>query len=294
MDAPAAIAPPSPVLLRSPALSHVPHAFTTRLGGVSQGPYASLNFGSPNDLPDAQRDTRENIERNLRLVLRELACEHRTLAQLHQVHGAHIVQVPANTDSLANSLADSPAPSPDRYGTCAQGDALLTHHPHSHVGVRIADCAPVLLATADGSVVAAIHAGWRGLVAGVVQRTAIALQAHAPGTKVLAAVGPCLGPLASEMGEDVAQQILAATQQCAGHASGVLLAQRSDRGRPLIDLVRAITLHLHASGVAAVDTSCHACTASDSSRFFSHRRDAGRTGRMLALIGPAPSRSPAC
>lgn len=290
MDAPAAIAPPTPLLLRSPALAHVPHAFTTRLGGVSQGPYASLNFGSPNDLPDAQRDTRENIERNLRLVLRELACEHRTLAQLHQVHGAHIVQVPANTDSPANS----PSASPDRYGTCAQGDALLTAHDQSLVGVRIADCAPVLLATADGSVVAAIHAGWRGLVAGIVQRTAIALQAHAPGANVVAAIGPCLGPLASEMGEDVAQQILAATQHCAGHANGVLLAQRSERGRPLIDLVRAITLHLHASGVATVDTSCHACTASDASRFFSHRRDAGRTGRMLALIGPAQPRSPAC
>jgi polyphenol oxidase len=275
-----------PVLLQSAALAHVPHAFTTRQGGMSQGPYASLNFGSPNTLPPDERDTRSNIEANIQLVLQALHCERRTLSQLHQVHGSQVVHV-------SPTARDDGMP-PDRYGTCVQGDALFTTDPTALVGVRIADCAPVLLATADGSAVAAIHAGWRGLVAGVVQRTARALQASAPGLPVVAAIGPCLGALASEMGEDVAQQILEATERCAGHAHGVLLAQRSERGRPLIDLVRAITLHLHASGVATVDISCHACTASDASRFFSHRRDAGHTGRMLALIGPAPSRSPAC
>jgi polyphenol oxidase len=268
---------PTPVLLTSPLLGHVPHAFTTRQGGFSTGAYASLNFGSPNTLPQSERDSRETIERNLRLVLAKLGCEHRTLSQLHQVHGAHIVQVPAGDVNAT----------PDRYGTCAQGDALITAERASLVGVRVADCGPILVASEDGSLVAAIHAGWRGVVAGILHHTVVAMRAQRPNARFVAAIGPCLGADASEMGEDVAQEILAATQRFSGTAQGVLLNTRSENDRPLVDLVHAMTLQLRAAGVAEIDTSCHACTASDASRFFSHRRDAGHTGRMLALIGPA-------
>lgn len=235
-----------------------------------------MNFGSPGDVPAHERDSREHVAENVRRVLAAIGCDGRRLCQLHQVHGSRVHVVHAEHGA-------------DCFGTREQGDALVCAASAMCVGVRVADCGPVLLATRDGRVVAAVHAGWRGVVAGVLVESVRAMRGLAPREAIVAAIGPCLGAQASEMGEDVAATICEATRTWAGTDDGLVLAERSARGRPLVDLVCAMRLQLLAAGVREVDTSCHACTASDASRFFSHRREAGRTGRMLAVVGPAAS-----
>jgi YfiH family protein len=293
-------------MLQSAVLAHVPHAFTTRLGGVSAGPYASLNFGSPNDLPTSERDPVVNVESNVQRVFAALACSHRTLAQVHQVHGSNVL-------TLACKASDgSTRGDVDPQGKTVQADAIVTDDPSLLLGVRVADCGPVLLATADGSVVASVHAGWRGVVAGVLPATVANMQklhasrvragvSSASGGGLIAAIGPCLSAREFEVGEDVREEIERATKMhldSGKHARDIeapefqslTLTERSTRNRPLVDLVRCMNLQLRAHGVRQVDESCHACTAGDAKRFFSHRRDAGRTGRMLAVIGPAQSK----
>lgn len=244
----------------------VPHAFTTRRGGVSSGPFASLNFGNPGELPIDQRDPRANIDANIRAVLAAIGCSGRELVEVHQVHGCAVHTVPDEGPAHAG-------PNDTR------ADALITTDRGRVIGVRVADCVPVLLAAPDGRVVAAVHAGWRGVVSGVVTRAVGAMRARgAEPAAICAAIGPCIGPEHFEVGDEV----VAAFQK-----PGLLNAARprpSPAGRTLLDLPAAIAAQLASAGVKSIET-LDRCTVSDPELFFSHRRDRGLTGRMLALIG---------
>jgi len=186
------------------------------------------------------------------------------VASLRQVHGA-----------LVHRLGVEP-PGPE---TC--GDALVSDRPGHLLLVRTADCVPILLSSSDGRRVAAVHAGWRGLVAGVVPAALEALGEAA----CLAAVGPCLSLARFEVGPEVARAFASA---------GLADAVRADGpGRPHVDLRLAARLQLERGGATAVDVSDR-CTWDDP-ELFSHRRDVthgGRssTGRLGALIAPRARR----
>jgi YfiH family protein len=225
----------------------VPHLFTTRRGGAA----GDFDLGGPLD---------DGREERLGLLLGRRA----PVMRLAQVHGATVVDV-----------GDDPWPDPP-----PAGDALVTWRADRLLMVRTADCVPVLLARADGRAVAAVHAGWRGLLAGVLPAAVAALGEGA----AIAAVGPCLSPGRFEVGEEVAAGFV---QAGLGEA---VLAPDGTTGRPRVDLRRAAWLQLQRAGVTEVDL-CDRCTWEHGDEFFSYRRDVthgGRpsTGSLGAVVTP--------
>lgn len=263
---------PSPVVLRSAVLDAwgVPHCFTTRVGGYSAGVFATLNFGNPSELPvgDARRDPPETIARNIELVMRAMGTQGREVVQVHQVHGdgVHVVRVGEATHATA--------------GVTTKADAIVTDDPGRMACVRVADCAPVLIAgRSRGGVVgvAAVHAGWRGCVARVAERAIERIRAMGA-AEFAAAVGPCIGPAAFEVGGEVAGAFRAR------FGEGTMLVRERAGGKFDVDLAGALREELQAAGARDVDV-LGLCTVSDAARFFSHRRERGMTGRMAGFVG---------
>lgn len=254
-----------PVLLRSSVLS-VPHAFSTRAGGVSRGPFASLNLGNPNPVPGGHaRDPVANMDENFRRITHAIGCEGREIVQVYQVHGgaAHVVHRGAPTHTGPGDT---------------RADAIVTDDPGRVLCVRVADCAPVLIASGDGRVVAAVHAGWRGVIANVTT-AAIAEMAKLGAQNLSAAVGPCISLENFEVGPEVAAEFL----RVFGDDAPVRPSPRSDEKKH-IDLKACLERQLRAAGVERVEVLPH-CTVRDRELFYSHRRDEGLTGRMGAFIG---------
>ncbi len=245
-------------LLRARA---VRHAFSTRIGGVSTGPFATLNVAvGPGDEPDA-------VAENLRRFAARMEVDPDSLFQTSQVHGATVRTVAASDDRLAVVREEA--------------DALVAHDPAIAVGIRTADCVPILLHDGKTGSVAAVHAGWRGVVSGVVQASVATLALRArSAADIVAAIGPSIGACCFEVGDDVADAI-----ESAAPADGVVLRDRGPK--PYVDLRRAVRLQLRALGVAdASIEDVPGCTRCDATRFFSHRRDGARSGRLLAAIAP--------
>ncbi len=234
-----------------PVPAGVRAAFTLRTGGASLPPFGSLNLGA--HVGDARAAVAEN-RRLVRLQL-ELPAEP---AWLEQVHGTAVCDL----DAVA------------RAAPRAGADAVLTRRAGNVCVVQVADCLPVLLADRDGTAVAAVHAGWRGLAAGVLE-AALAGLAIEP-QRLLAWLGPAIGREHFEVGDEVRAALLA---QDPG-ATAAFTA--NSRGRWQADLVALARRRLSAHGVTAVYGG-HWCTYADPARFFSYRRD-GRCGRMAALI----------
>jgi YfiH family protein len=221
-------------------------AFTTRLGGVSTGPFESLNLAILNgDRPD---DVRENRHR----LAATLALRPQSVLIGRQVHGAELAR---------HDAAPTPSAYADPGPDLPQVDGQVTSRPGLAPLVMVADCLPVALVGAGG--VAMLHCGWRGLSAGIVRRGAEAVQARA------AAIGPGIGPCCYEVGEEV----LAAFE---GLGDGV-----SDG--PMLDLHQVARRLLDRAGVADVVAS-ELCTSCNPELFYSHRRDGARTGRQAGLV----------
>ena len=237
------------------------HAFFTREGGVSEGPFASLNF-SP-----AGGDDPERIQLNRALAAASLGVEPERLLVASQVHGVTVL--PVDDASRATEVAQREA------------DALLARPGVTPLacGVRVADCVPVLLGDQVSGAVAAVHAGWRGAVGGILTATVARLrELSGPGARLLAAVGPHMSGAAFEIGDEVAVQLEAA-------APGQPVVVRSPGQRAHGDLRRLVSWQLAQAGVAHVDHLA-GCTFSEPTRFFSYRRDGARSGRHLAAIVP--------
>lgn len=235
-----------------PAPSNVKAFFTTRAGGVSTGAFASLNLGR------SAGDTPEAVNENRRRVVARLP---RSPAWLSQVHGARVVDAAV---AIASQTPES-------------ADAAFADTVDTPCAVMVADCLPVLFCDEGGTVVAAAHAGWRGLAAGVLEATVAAMKV--PPKNVLAWLGPAIGPEAFEVGEDV---LRAFVSQDAGAATAFRTRGDEFPGKYFADLFALARLRLERAGVARVSGG-GVCTASDAARFFSYRRD-GKTGRMAALI----------
>jgi YfiH family protein len=251
---------------RSPRLAEagVPHAFSTRLGGVSPEPFASLNLGST--ISPTLSDDPAHVRENYRRLLTAMGCQTRQWVYVHQIHG--------------NAVAD--AREGDSFECGQFADAIVSDDVTRIISVRTADCVPILLADQRGRAVATVHAGWRGVIAGAVPSAITRLKENfdIPPENILAAIGPCIGPEAFEVGPEVLTEFSTAFGADAP-------IRRADTGKGFVDLPAAIRIQLTAAGVPAdcIDASDR-CTVRDADEFFSHRRDAGRTGRMAALIGP--------
>ncbi len=229
-----------------PAPVNVRALITTRSGGVSTGPFASMNLGQRID------DDIQSVRVN-RAALRDIL--HAEPRWLLQVHGAQVVDA-------------------DQIQQPVEGDAAVARNPGSVCTVMVADCLPVLLTDRAGSVVAAAHAGWRGLAAGVLENTIRTM--GTTGDELLAYLGPAIGPSAFEVGADVRDVFLARSAD----AASAFVAHKP--GKWLADLFALARQRLRASGVTQIYGG-GLCTYTDSRRFFSHRRDKV-TGRMAALI----------
>lgn len=242
---------PDLILPDWPAPGRIHAAFTLRTAGISRPPFESFNIASHvGDDPRAVAENRRRLRERLALPAEP--------AWLQQVHGHRVVDLDA--DGSSDSLGPA--------------DAAVTRAAGRVCAIQVADCMPVLLAAADGSVVGAAHAGWRGLAGDVLEATVLAMGAPADG--LLAWLGPAIGQAHFEVGEEVRAALLAAD---AG-ASAAFTANA--RGRWQCDLYTLARRRLAALGV----TSIHGggwCTYAEPGRFFSYRRD-GRCGRMAALI----------
>lgn len=235
-----------------PAPQGVHAAFTLRGGGVSAAPFDSLNLGE--HIGDAAAAVAENRQR-VRTALK-LPAEP---AWLKQVHGTRVIDL----DELEMHAAE-----------LAIADAALARHSGRVCVVQVADCLPVLIAARDGSAVAAAHAGWRGLAAGVLEVAVRALGVPAQG--LMAWIGPGIGAAHFEVGEEVREAFLALDT-----AAGAAFV-RNARGRWQCDLARLARQRLAALGLQAVFGG-ELCTYADPARFYSYRRQ-GRCGRSAALI----------
>lgn len=249
-----------------PAPTRVRTLLTTRTGGVSVAPYASLNLGDHvGDDPLAVAENRQ------RLALRLPASP----CWLQQVHGTTVV------DAAAVSSGD-----------VAVADAAFARVPGAVCAVMTADCLPVLLCDRAGSVVAAAHAGWRGLQAGVLERTVTAMAV--PGERLLAYLGPAIGGEAFEVGDDVRGAFVGAHDDAAVAFIPAPTARQPEveglGGQParplsggwLADIYLLARQSLRRAGVDAVYGGGY-CTVREAKRFFSYRRDQV-TGRMASLI----------
>jgi len=236
-----------------PAPEQVCAAATTRAGGVSSGSWSSLNLGQHvGDHPQAVADNRGLLEARLQLPSAPL--------WLDQVHGKCVVDANA-------------------WHAGVQADGCLTQRPGNVCAVMSADCLPVLLCDRGGRAVAALHGGWRGLAAGVLDTGVAAFAKRGfAATELLAWLGPAIGVDAYEVGEEVHK---------AFHRDEELAAFRTNsRGRWQMGLAALARARLAALGVSAVYGG-GLCTHSDADRFFSHRRD-GTCGRQAALIWLQP------
>ena len=260
-------------------------AFTTlRSGpGVSVAPFDRFNLGARcGDEPDA-------VARN-RQTLIEQAGLPAAPNWLRQVHGTQVVRFGAFTPSPARSGGlgraavgsrdpeDSPSqPPPTLAGGGAEepeADAAVTSDENTVLAILTADCLPVLFAAADGSEVAAAHAGWRGLAAGVLERTVAEMQTSPD--RLIAWLGPAAGPQAYEIGAEVFEAFVSRDPR----AGSAFAATRP--GHWHVDLYALARLRLADAGVSRVSGG-GLCTISDPARFYSHRRDQ-RSGRMATLV----------
>ncbi len=238
------------------------HVLSTRRGGgLSAKPYASFN------LAQHVGDDPEHVHAN-RALLRAAAKLPAEPLWLEQVHGSHVVE-------HAGPAATGTVP--------PRADAAVAFEPGRVCVVMTADCLPVVLADRAGTRIGVAHAGWRGLVGGVLEATVAALQADP--AQLVAWLGPAIGPAAFEVGTEVRDAFIA--RDAANDAAFV----RNEAGRFQADLYLLARRALARAGVHRVSGGGR-CTLREAAEFFSFRRDGGRTGRMATLAWLAP-RTPA-
>lgn len=230
-----------------PLPGHVHAAVTLRSGGVSSGSYASLNPASHvNDRPAHVQANRDIVKQMLQLPAEPV--------WLQQVHGVQVVKA-----DQVQGLPEADASFSDQTGTVC---AVLT-----------ADCLPVLFCGDDGAVIAAAHAGWRGLQAGVIKQTLLAMRCR----DVSIWLGPAIGPDNFEVGDDVRDAFIA------DNAKAALAFKAQVPGKWLADIYQLAKLQFKELGIEKIHGGGY-CTVADAQRFYSYRRDGATTGRMASLI----------
>lgn len=232
-----------------PAPANIHACTSTRNQGFSQPPFESFNPASH------VGDSSQAVQRNRQLLVQQLKLPAEPL-WLDQVHGVSVVD--ASKDEMASY----------------RGDACFSRETNRVCAVMTADCLPVLFCDRQGQTVAAAHAGWRGLLAGVLEST---LETMACSSEdILVWLGPAIGPDNFEVGEEVYQAFV---QQSAANAAAF---EANRPGHYLADIYQLARLRLQNRGLTHIYGGDH-CTFQEQDRFFSYRRD-GQTGRMVSLI----------
>ncbi len=239
----------------------VPHGFFSRQGGVSGGPYASLNCSLSGG------DARDAVLENRARAARAIGADPDRLVGLMQVHGADVVEVTA----------------PWSPGSGPRADAMVTVRPDVALGIITADCAPILLADVEAGVIGAAHAGWRGAAAGVIEATVAAMvRLGASPAAIVAAIGPCIGQGSYEVGPDLRDAVLAQEPE---HARFFAAGHREAHWQ--FDLAGYCTARLATAGIRSVGALA-LDTAADESMFFSYRRrtlgGGGPIGHQISMI----------
>ncbi len=246
-------------VITSTALLPLRHGFFTRKGGVSAGLFAGLNCGR------GSSDESARVADNRARVAAWLGVRPEALLGVHQVHGADVLVI------------DRPTWPTDR-----RADALVTNLPGLALTVLTADCMPILLADHQAGVIAAVHAGWRGLLAGVIEATLDRMESlGARRAAIVAAIGPCISQSAYEVGPELLFAFEAEDSEAARFFAN------GPGDRYLLDLPGLGLARLRAAGVAHAEWTGH-CTYRDERRFFSFRRATHRGepdyGRMISAI----------
>jgi len=242
----------------------IAHFCSTKVGGVSQDAYASLNLGL------FTADVPENIAENRNLLCHELGIPTSNLHNAHQTHGKKVKVI--DRPFLQLSL--------DKRQAELEGfDALITNIPRQCVTVTTADCVPILLYDKENQVVAAVHSGWRGTLENICAETVAVMQArfNTKPQHLVAAIGACISQPKYEVGREL----------YAGFAEGgfntdALFIETSNE-KYLFDVREAVRLELQALGISNIEVSPY-CTYSDADLFFSARRLGNDSGRLLSGI----------
>lgn len=243
---------------------------TTRLGGVSEPPFDALNLGLH------VGDDAEKVIENRRLIQESLALPS-SPEWLHQTHSAVIHTIKPIASAITDSVSDvrGSARSGGSDHLAANADGVWTDQPNKVLAVLTADCLPVVISDVQGTAVAVVHAGWRGLAAGILEN---ALTLFDEQLSLHAWLGPAIGPEAFEVGEDVRQ---AFTDRNSSHDRA--FKQGALPGKywcDLYSLAREEMLQVRAVAVSGGDH----CTHRQSEWFHSHRRDGVRSGRMATMV----------
>ena len=236
---------------------HLVAGTTTREGGVSIPPYASLNLAT--HVEDDMQDVQAN-----RAILRDSLQLPSEPYWLNQTHSNIVIELPYQYRSAQNSKAIS----------IIEADAAFTARPNHICCVMTADCLPVLIVDESGKKVAAVHCGWRGLANGVLINTLAALEVEGKNLHVW--LGPAIGPEKFEVGAEVKQEFVSLTSK----NSDCFAAQ--DNGKYLCDIYKLARLQLKDFGVVHISGGNY-CTVKQEDKFFSYRRN-GQTGRMASMI----------
>ncbi len=237
--------------------SWIDHAFCTRWRGASGGAFAGLNFSV------REGDGEDAVRRNWGMLSEAFGIPEDRFITLRQVHGTRLVSLE------------------DRGETVPEGDGLVTARRGFAVGIKTADCVPILIADPDARAVCAVHAGWRGTAMGIAEKAVEAMRRHfsSEPSRLVAAIGPAIGPCCYEVDEPVFLSM-----EGRGEREAVFRPVPG-RDRWRLDLAGANEIQLAASGLKSgrIHTA-RLCTYCNRDLFFSHRGEGGRTGRQLNFI----------
>jgi len=259
--------------------SNISHSIFTRLGGVSEGQWASLNMSR------STGDAAEPVIENRKRALDALGLKQEQSITSWLVHGNH-VRVLTRDDLRVQGAND------------VHADAMITQDRGLALTLRFADCVPVMFHDPAKGAIGIAHAGWKGVVNGVLIETVLAMS-RAFGSRpqdIVAGIGPCIGPDKFEVGEDVAAQIQGVVSECVVERQGdgedkerqgiSTLSSPSAvslQTKPRVNLWAAAASQLEQVGVGQVEVA-NICTASNTHEWFSHRAEQGKTGRFGAVI----------
>lgn len=236
--------------------------FTTRHEGVSRPPYHSLNLGINTE------DSPHNVEGNRNLFTRTFGITQERLVTVRQNHGSDILVIDAPNDDFSHFAG-------------IEADAIITNQPEVMIGVTVADCVPILLFDPIKKVVAAVHAGWQGTAVRITEKTIQGMVAvfDTRPADILAAIGPCIGSCCYEVDQPVKDGFK--SQNDTWNA----IAQSTGGGKWRLDLALANRMQLEDAGLGSgsIQTAGQ-CVCCHKELYFSHRRDAGETGRQLGFI----------
>lgn len=258
-------------LIKYDILKEVPHCFTTRAGGVSQGAQASLN------LSFSREASKENVLENYRRVAASLGVSFTKMTHVPQLHGDHVLTVTAKEAGIGITK-----PYPE--GMEAYGyDAMITNVPEAVLCTLHADCVPVLLYDPAANAVGAVHSGWRGTVLKIAQKTVQEMELSY-GTQpeaLRAVIGPSIGIADFETDGDVYQALRESFGKQADDHKLIFM----EAGKYHISVSGFVYQTLLNAGLKPENIFYdQRCTYAESAHFFSHRRDGGNTGAMSAMI----------